>query len=145
MKGLVVAIIVLVLTLLVACSGQDEQAPERPNIDLMAGIDNHGDTALSDIGIKGSGSKTTDWFIVHRDKWTIDWSYVVAPEYESEDKNKYVAFSIYVYPRGEIAEYVGCIDATTLDGSANIYAYAGEYYIRVIAIGLESWKLTISS
>lgn len=133
MKRLVVTTIILVLASLVACCSPVEQAPTITTED-------------GSIWITGSGNKTSDWFIVDKDEWTIDWACLVDPEHESND----AIFRFYVYSKGETLNAIKMpkispgyvVDSS---GSNNIHAEAGEYYIRVEATGIQCWKLTISS
>ena len=92
------------------------------------------------ITISGSGNKTSPPFTVTTDEWIIDWSYEIDPEYEDIG----AAFSFFIYPRGETEVYVECIlfpDETS--GSTYSYAGAGEYYIKVIAVGTKNWGIII--
>jgi len=133
MKRLVVITIILVLTLLVACPSPVEQAPAKTTED-------------GSICIIGSESATSDCFVVDKDECTIDWACLVDPEYENSD----VVFRFYVYPKGETLNAIKMPrlffgDVVDFIGSNVIPTDAGEYYIRVEAIGIQCWKLTISS
>ena len=89
------------------------------------------------IVLTGSGDKNTPPFEVTTDEWIIDWSY--------DTDSKYPGFSFFVYPRGETTSYVERIsdgDEET-NGTTYIYADPGEYYIKVLAANLRSWKITI--
>jgi len=155
MKRLVVAITVLVLTLLVACSSPVEQPSQEEQRALKA-LEAHkmprirwGDSPTDEeiiTTIIGLESKTTDWFTVDKNRWYIDWRCLIDPEY----KDAVAVFNIYIYPKGETEEYVDEIEnrmnrtvTSGSSGSPRIYASAGEYYIRVEAIGLEAYEIVV--
>ena len=55
-------------------------------------------------------------------------------------------FGFFVYPRGETALYVESVlfpEGTS--GSTYSYAGEGEYYLKVTAANVKSWKVVISS
>jgi len=121
--------------------GQDEQASDPP---------------LSVVVMSGTENMTGHCFEVNDDKCAIVWSYVIAPEYESEEKSKDVAFSIYVYPKAETDEYVECIDVMALQrlfggvvrrgGLCNYHIVTtgpGKYYIRTEVVGLETYGIFV--
>lgn len=92
------------------------------------------------ITIIGSGDKTSPPFTVTTDEWIIDWSYEIDPEYEDIG----VAFGFFIYPRGETAGFVESIThPPSFNGSTYSYAGAGEYYVLVVAGGIESWEIII--
>jgi hypothetical protein len=98
------------------------------------------DTTFESIIITGTANKTSQPFTVTTKEWTADWSYVPLPEYP-----ELATFQFYIFPEGEIAMFVGSmILSNGTSGSLHIDAGAGEYYIRVVADNLKSWKIVIS-
>ncbi len=95
------------------------------------------------IEITNSGSKTSPPFTVTTEEWIIDWSYVPDPEYP-----EMAVFGLFVYPRGETLRFVESAYTifTSKETSGSIYSYAGagEYYIKVTAGNIKSWKAVIS-
>ena len=127
--GIVISLIVLIATSLVAC---DSEAVYPSTKESPA--------TFEPIEISGSSDMTSPPFTVTTKEWIIDWSFVPDPEYP-----EFATFLFFVYPRGETAMYVEAMLSTEVtSGSTYSYAGAGEYYVKVHAANVNSWKIVVS-
>lgn len=107
-------------------------------IGIMLGACASPPATFGPIEITGSGSTTSPPFTVTTEEWIIDWSYI--PSLESP----MTIFSFFIYPRGEAVKFVEfAFLITETSGSMYSYAGKGEYYIKVIAANVKSWKVVI--
>lgn len=91
--------------------------------------------------ISGSGSLTTDEFMVNGTEWRIRWSY--APDAQFPDLT---AFSFFVYPHGETSTYVGHViqyKGEVTSGTLDMNDGTGLHYIRIITANTPDYTLTI--
>lgn len=120
-------IVFIALTIWVGFPPSSSSIPESPS------------TTFEPIIFTGSDSKTTPPFEVTTDEWIIEWSYIPNAKYP-EDAD----FNFLIYPRGETAWYVESVWSADTTGSTYSYEGSGEYYIKVLAYGIDSWEITIS-
>lgn len=155
MKRILLITIILVLASLVACSGQVEQ-PGQDEQQALEALEkmpiirtgySTGEDIVTTIIEVGSGSKTSDCFVIDKNWWYIEWRFLLDSEYEDTVSE----FNAYIYPKGKTDEYVDKIEERVNrtitsggSGSRRAYASAGEYYIRVEAIGIQCWELIVS-
>ena len=141
--GLVLGILTIlgVIALIVTCSllpesvsippSENQLIPTQENVIPIPKL------TFSPIVISGSDSETSPPFTVTTPEWIIDWSYVPSDP-------AYAIFGFFIYPRGETVNYAEAIAfAQTTNGSSYSYAGAGQYYVKVNAANIKSWKITI--
>ena len=85
----------------------------------------------------GSSDKTTQSFTIKGDEWRV--------EYTVKSSSEYGAITIKVYPRGETTMFIADWDCweAPCSGTEYIYKGNGEYYFKVGAANLDSWKLEV--
>ena len=89
------------------------------------------------ITFSGSTDKTTPPFTIKGDEWRVKWSIKGNPDY--------TYFFVYVYPRGQTRGSVSnwsCAKSPCSD-TQYIYEGAGNYYFKIGAANLNSWKLEV--
>lgn len=91
--------------------------------------------------ITGSGTQTTNEFMVNGSEWRIRWSYT--PDAEFPDLT---AFSFFVYPHSETSAYVGHViqyKAEITSGTLDLNDGTGLHYITVLATNTRSYTLIV--
>jgi len=86
----------------------------------------------------GSNDKTTKWFTIKGDEWRVT--------YTARGDSDWGGFYTFVYHRGETAGFVAKWDCMTIipcSGTQYIYEGNGDYYFKVGAANLDSWKLEV--
>jgi len=92
--------------------------------------------AFETIIIKGADDMTTAPFSIPTKEWEIRWSYEPSDEYNS--------FGFFVYPRGEPMLYIeSVLFPSTLQGTTYIYQGHGDFYLKIDAYGLSSYRFEI--
>ena len=85
----------------------------------------------------GQGDKTTSVFSADTWSFTVKWT-------TASDDPEWAGFSFYIYPEGETGVHVCDADFDGVGSdSTTCYAGQGDFYAKVLAANLTSWKLEI--
>ena len=89
------------------------------------------------ITFTGREDETTSSFTIKGDVWRVKWSVGSCSEHP--------VFSVFVYPMGELVKDVIFWGGSkeTYSGTQYIYRGGGDYYFKIDAANLYSWKLEV--
>ena len=85
----------------------------------------------------GRGDKETAAFHVGGSTFTVDWT-------TASDSPEWAGLSLFVYPEGETVGYVCDADFDGVGSDSTVcHAGPGDFYLKVLAANLTSWRLDI--